>query len=103
MAAGNYPIRFSWQAHSYGTPAADGEKPDEYAAGVNLWGGFETDESSGLVETLQDEQQEVRASIRFRNYPAVAPLDRLTTPDGDVWTVETVRRGSNEIVAEVTR
>lgn len=104
MAAGEYPIRFAWAVHSYGTPVAEGDPVDVYAAPVNLWGGYDTDRSGAVVTSLEAESQETRATVRFRNYPAVSPLDTLTDPQtGEVWTVETARRGVNEIVCEVSR
>jgi hypothetical protein len=98
-----YPVRFAWRAHSYGTPDSFGQAVDVYAASVALWGGYASERYGGTVETLESEQALGGCTIRLRNYPAVGPLDTLTDPQtGEVWTVASVARGSNEVLAEVT-
>lgn len=104
MSAGSYPVRFAWAVHSYGSPSAEGDPTDVYADPVNLWGGYDTDRAGTIVASLESDQQSTSASIRFRNYPAVAPLDTLTDAQtGEVWTVDTVTRGANEIRCDVYR
>lgn len=104
MSAGKYNVRFAWAVHSYDGTTAEGDPVSEYADPVNIWGGYDTDRAGTIVASLESDQQSTSASIRFRNYPAVAPLDTLTDAQtGEVWTVDTVVRGANEIRADVYR
>lgn len=104
MSAGKYPIRFEHRAHSYADPTAAGDAVSEYADPVNLWGGYLTDRAGVVASVLDSDQESISATVRFRNYPDVGPLDTLTDPQsGEVWTVETTRRGANELLADVYR
>jgi len=103
-AAGRYPVCFAWCVHTYGSPSAVGDPTDVYADPVNLWGGYDADRTGTIQQVLNADEQVTTATVRFRNYPAVGPLDSLTDPQsGEVWYVDTVRRGANEILCDVSR
>jgi hypothetical protein len=104
MSATAYPIRFAWAAHSYGTPDTHGQAVDVYAATVNLWGGYDGERYASTSDVLDSATAGTGCTIRIRQYPDVQALDTLTDPQtGEVWTVDTVRRGDNEVIAEVSR
>lgn len=104
MTAGNYPTRFEWYAHSYGDPDTFGEKPDVWADVAYLWGGYDGEATTGPEEFRGATVERVEQTIRFRNYPSVAPLDSLVDPvTGDDWRVKGVVWGDNETVCTVSR
>lgn len=103
-SAGEYRTRFAWAVHSYGAPSDLGDPTDEYAAPVNLWGGYDGDRVRSTVPDKASEQMGTTARLRFRNHLAIAPLDALTDEQtGEVWTVDVVGRGDNETIADVSR
>lgn len=102
--AADYPIRFLWRRHSFGPTGEVGDPTDVYTAPAPLWGGYRTDRAGSIVTVLDAETQETRATVRVRNYPDVKPLDTITDQvSGEVWRVDTVIRGRNELVLDLVR
>jgi hypothetical protein len=103
MSAGNYPIRFAWAVHSRPSSNTFGEKPDAYAAPVNIWGGYQGERQSGTITENGATTANTTATIALRNYLDVKPLDYLTDPQsGEEWEIQSVRRGDNETICEVS-
>lgn len=101
-AAGEYETRLEWRARTQGTPDGFGQKPDQYAAPVSLWGVVEDRDATEETRLLADQPRR-RAVVRVRDYPAVRPEDTLTdTQWAEVWTVDAVRRGRGELLIEVS-
>jgi hypothetical protein len=61
------------------------------------------DVAGGRAGAKESEHQVVTATIRLRQYPACRRRPAAVAQWGDVWTVEHVVRGVNEMVLEVTR
>ena len=101
--AGGYRDRLEWLKQTKGTASGFGEKPSTYPSQGFLWCAVE-DVAAGRVTEKESERQQTTATVRIRNYPAVAPGDRLhDVGRGELWTVRTVARGDNETRAEVDR
>ncbi|QEL18533.1 hypothetical protein [Limnoglobus roseus] len=104
MPATNYPDLFAWGVYSRSPDTFGDPKPNEHwRACGKLRGRLET--RTATQETRFEGVRQVdRTTIYLRQYLSVKPLDRLTdTQWGDVWTVETARRGDNETIVDVIR
>lgn len=103
MGAGEYDDRLEWQKRTPGTKDGVGQRTDTYPSQGYLWGAVD-DLSGGRAGYQESNRQTVTATIRVRNHPGVVAGDRLERAGlGEVWTVEHVVRGDNELVCEVTR
>jgi hypothetical protein len=103
-AAGDYAERMDWQRRTPGTPDSYGQRADSFASLGDLW------VRGPGSERRPGGREGVRAPGRHGHDPgeavpgAASPMDRLRSHKwGDVWTVEHVVRGVNEMVLEVTR
>ncbi|HEX4608855.1 MAG TPA: head-tail adaptor protein, partial [Urbifossiella sp.] len=76
MTAGEYPWRFEWLKKSAGTPDGFGQPSDSFPSQGTLWGALEG-LSGSRTGSKESERQDVSATIRLRNYPAIAAGDRL--------------------------
>lgn len=102
-AAGDYAERLNWQRRTPGTPDSFGQRPDTFPSVADLWAAIE-DSSGGRSSSKESEHQVITATIRVRQYPAIKAGDRLVSYRwGDVWTVDHVVRGENELLLEATR
>lgn len=104
--AGEYRERLTWLRRvkaPAGTRDGFGQRADQFAEVGPLWAAVEG--QSGLRTTSKEsEGDQVTATVRVRQYPAIVAGDRLRSVRwGDVWTVESVVRGDNELSLEVTR
>jgi len=102
-AAGEYDTRLEWFKKTQGGVDEFGQRHDEfYPSQGYLWGAVEA-AAAGRSSEMESERQETTATVRLRNFPAVAAGDRLRDRDGNEWTIETVLAGDNEVVCEVVR
>jgi head-tail adaptor len=99
-AAGEYVDRLDWGQRTKGTPDSFGQAVYTFPTQGFLWGVVE--EVAGLrVTEMESEKQQTTATIRLRNYPAVAAGDRLTDGLGRVWRILSAVRGDVEVLCEV--
>ena len=106
--AGEYDARLEWRRKAAGAKDTFGERPQTAAPVLtsydvlgHLWAAVEG-LSAGEESRLDAKRQVTRATVRVRNWPAVRPRDELYDPEWDqVWRVVSVRRGDNELVADV--
>lgn len=103
MDAGEYDTPFTHRKKTRGSKDTLGARHDTYPDQPGyLWGALD-DVNGGRGTAQEVERAEYTATVRLRNYPAVEPGDRLVDDLGDVWTVETVVRGANELLVDVAR
>ena len=103
-AANAYPDRLEWLKRVAGGGGTDGfgQKTDAYPSQGYLWGALE-DRTGGRTTEQERERQQATATIRLRNFTAVVAGYRLKDGYGETWTVESVVRGDQETVCDVTR
>jgi head-tail adaptor len=101
-SAGEYRTRLEWLRRTPGTPDGFGQRQDTFDPQGWLWCAIE-DLAANRVTEQESERHQVTASVRIRNYPAVAPGDRLRGTDGREWEVRTAVEGDNEVLCEVRR
>lgn len=101
MGAGDYHDRLEWRKRVPGGRDSFGQPVDTYPSKGFLWGVVENVQGNRTGEKEQQREQ-LSATIRLRNYPAVKAGDQLADGDGGVWTVGSVVAGDNETTCEVT-
>lgn len=107
---GDYNRRYQWLKRAAGTQDSFGQKPGfrrwltaapDYPSQGYIWG-TEEDQAANRETQKESERNVVSATIRLRNFPPVGPGDQLINGLGFVWTIDTVRRGDNEMICEVS-
>lgn len=99
MGAGRYGTRFEHFARTTPTANTFGEKAAVYTSQGYLWGALE-DLNAGEETQLERPTEILRATITLRNYPTIAPLDKLVADETD-WIVRSRYAGDNEIICDV--
>lgn len=105
MEAGRYDHPFAWMKRTAQGGGKDsfGQPADSFASQGTLWGSLD-DLSGGRASAKESDGTKVTATVKVQNYPAVVAGDRLV--DGqwsETWTVDSVARGDNELVLDVSR
>lgn len=111
--AGDYPVRLKWLGQVAGTPDTFGQKPGarrflegrapDYPVKGYVWAAIE-DVSANVTTMKASDRQEIAATIRVRNWPAIGPGDQLVDERfNEVYTVSTWVRGDNELIVEVLK
>lgn len=101
--AGSYSDRFVWRRRTSEKDPASGQEREAFSDNGTLWGVLE--EPAGRRQAdYGAEQTGADATIRVRNWPALSALDRLYLPEwGELWVIDSVARGDNELVCRVRR
>lgn len=100
MGAGEYADRLTWKKRSTTKNADNGQDEESFADNGFLWANI--DMTAGRKETaFGSPQTGADAIVRIRNLPAVSALDRLYSAEWEeLWIIDHVRRGDNELVCE---
>jgi head-tail adaptor len=103
MAAGQYKDRLTWLKRTVAKNPTNGQDEETFTENGFLWGSVEL--TTGRKATdYGAEQTGADATIRLRNYPTVSALDRLELQtEGELWVIDHVRRGDNELICEVMK
>jgi SPP1 family predicted phage head-tail adaptor len=103
MAAGQYKDRLTWLKRTVTKNPNNGQDEETFTVNGSLWGSVEPTTGRKAID-YGAEQTGADATIRLRNYPTVSALDRLELPaEGELWVIDHVRRGDNELVCEVVK
>lgn len=103
MAAGTYKDRLKWLKRIITKNPTNGQDEESFEDNGSLWGSVELTTGRKAID-YGAEQTGADATIRLRNYPTVSALDRLElTAEGELWVIDHVRRGDNELVCEVVK
>ena len=103
MGAGEYADRLKWKKRTITKNAANGQDEESFADNGFLWAAIEL--TAGRKQTDYGATQTgADATIRIRNLPAVSALDRLEAVEWEeLWVIDHVRRGDNELVCECVK
>ena len=104
MAAGRYNTRMRLHTRSLTKDANTGEEVESFTASATyLW--CNVDETNGRREvSYKVRLTGADATISVRQYPDLSALDRLEdVGTGQVWRLDWVRRGTNELVCDAFR
>jgi head-tail adaptor len=98
--AGDYYDRATRLIRSVSKNAQNGQEEEAFAEGNTLW--CRIDYATGRKQKdFGADQTGIQGTIYVRNYPTLSPLDRLYAADyGETWIIETIRKGSNELICE---
>jgi head-tail adaptor len=103
MAAGQYKDRLTWLKRTVAKNPNNGQDEETFTENGFLWGSVELTTGRKSID-YGAEQTGADATIRLRNYPTVSALDRLELKaEGELWVIDHVRRGDNELICEVMK
>lgn len=101
--AGEYCDRVEWLQRSIEKDTTNGQDKELFTSVGYLWASVELN-SGRRQRDYGADQTGADATVRIRNYPAVSALDRLVLGEwNEVWVLENIRRGDNEIIAEANK
>jgi head-tail adaptor len=81
-------------------PNTLGQPEESFALNGYLWCQVESNQGR-KQEDYGAERTGITATIRIRNYPEITALDRLESVEwGDLWVIESIGRGDNELIAD---
>jgi head-tail adaptor len=100
MGAGLYSDRLQWLQCERSLDASTGQMVDRFRENGHLWCSVERDSGQRSRDYGAD-RPGVAATVRVRNWPSVRAVDRLRDDaTGEVWILESLQFGDNELVAE---
>ncbi|MBX9677422.1 MAG: head-tail adaptor protein [Gemmataceae bacterium] len=101
--AGQYADRVTWRKRTITKKPDNGQDVEQFADNGQLWASIEL--TGGRKQTdFGATQTGADAVVRVRNMPTLSALDRLYSAEwGELWVIDHVRRGDNELVCECVK
>jgi head-tail adaptor len=101
--AGDYYDRATRLIRSVSKNAQNGQEEETFTEGNTFWCRIDYANSRRQKDYGAD-QTGADGTIYIRNYPTLSPLDRLYSQEwGEVWIIESIKRGNNELICECTK
>jgi hypothetical protein len=99
----SYPWQWTWLQCSRTADGTTGDRPRTYTDNGTLWGSADL-QTANFESEYGRQCEQVTGQAKFRNFPDISPLDRLTLQrDGMTFVIDGIRKDwpNNQLIVDI--